>query len=130
MKKTLLLLCLLAGTPLMADAAAGIDIRTPGISIHLGDRDTRGYYWDGYDWRPPRWWHDHQNRHWGERGPRGDYWNGRGWQRHPPQHGPSPRPGYHPAPPHRPLPHQNPHARPHGGEHAHPPRPPQPGERH
>ncbi|CAH0132682.1 hypothetical protein SRABI13_00080 [Erwinia aphidicola] len=78
MKKIVLLLCLLAGAPLMAEAAVGIDIRSPAVSIHLGDRDTRGYYWDGYDWRAPRWWHDHQNRHWGERGPRGDYWNGRG----------------------------------------------------
>ncbi|WP_338494843.1 DUF2502 domain-containing protein [Erwinia aphidicola] len=100
MKKIVLLLCLLAGAPLMAEAAVGIDIRSPGVSIHLGDRDTRGYYWDGYDWRAPRWWHDHQNRHWGERGPRGDYWNGRGWQRHPPvrRPPPPPRPAYHHAP--------------------------------
>lgn len=140
MKKIVLLLCLLAGAPLMAEAAVGIDIRSPGVSIHLGDRDTRGYYWDGYDWRAPRWWHDHQNRHWGERGPRGDYWNGRGWQRHPPvrRPPPPPRPAYHHAPPrppqHRPQPHHSapPHhnGRPQGEDRAHQPRPPQQGDRH
>lgn len=140
MKKIVLLLCLLAGAPLMAEAAVGIDIRSPGVSIHLGDRDTRGYYWDGYDWRAPRWWRDHQNRHWGERGPRGDYWNGRGWQRHPPvrRPPPPPRPVYHHAPPrppqHRPQQHHSapPHhnGRPQGGDRAHQPRPPQQGDRH
>jgi hypothetical protein len=25
---------------------------------HLGDRDRRGYYWDGGRWREPRWWND------------------------------------------------------------------------
>jgi len=86
MKKMAILLCVLSGMPLLANAGVSIDIHSPGISIQLGDRDQRGYYWDGYDWRAPAWWHDWQGRHVGARGPRGDYWNGNGWQPHAPQH--------------------------------------------
>ncbi|MGL9725070.1 DUF2502 domain-containing protein [Sodalis sp. (in: enterobacteria)] len=46
---------------------------------YLGDRDRRGYSWDGYDWRPPQWWHDHRGRYWGERNRHGYYWNGWRW---------------------------------------------------
>jgi hypothetical protein len=31
---------------------------TAGVTLHLGDRDRRGYYWDGGRWREPRWWND------------------------------------------------------------------------
>lgn len=140
MKKTLYLLCLLAGAPMVSSAAVGLEIHTPGISIHLGDRDGRGYYWDGYNWRAPRWWNDHQGRHHGERGPRGDYWNGHGWQRHPPaRRSPPPRPAIHHAPPrhqqpaHRPQPpHHAPahhEGRPNGGDHGKP-KPPKQNQHH
>lgn len=61
MKKTLLLLGVLSLIPLMVQADVSLDINVPGVSLHLGDQDKRGYYWDGYDWRPPQWWHDHHN---------------------------------------------------------------------
>ena len=92
MKKMAMLLCVLSGMPLLANAGVSIDIHSPGISIQPGDRDQRGYYWDGYDWRAPQWWHAHRGQHVGERGPRGDYWNGNGWQPHAPQHHSDPQP--------------------------------------
>ncbi|CAE1145520.1 DUF2502 domain-containing protein [Serratia sp. JUb9] len=84
MNKMLLLMCLLL--PVAAQAEVSIDINVPGVSLHLGDRDHRGYYWDGYDWRPPQWWHAHQGRGIGERNDRGYYWDGGRWQP-PAQHG-------------------------------------------
>lgn len=59
----------------MGNALAGVavEIVTPGVVLHLGDRDRRGYYWDGYDWRPPQWWHDHRGRYWEERNRHGYY---------------------------------------------------------
>ncbi|WBF43539.1 DUF2502 domain-containing protein [Serratia rubidaea] len=78
MNKMLLLMCLLL--PVAAQADVSIDINVPGVSLHLGDRDDRGYYWDGYDWRPPQWWHAHQGRGIGERNERGDYWDGGRWR--------------------------------------------------
>lgn len=91
MKKTALLFCVLLGMPLLANAGVSININTPGVSISIGDRDNRGYYWDGYDWRAPKWWHAHHGKRVGERGPRGDYWNGNGWQ----AHAPKPQPARH-----------------------------------
>lgn len=66
--------------PLAAQADVSVDINVPGVSLHLGDQDRRGYYWDGYDWRPPQWWHAHQGRGLGERNARGLYWDGGRWQ--------------------------------------------------
>ncbi|MCZ4058575.1 DUF2502 domain-containing protein [Pantoea sp. LMR881] len=86
MKKTAILLSILLGMPLLVNASVSVNINTPGVSIHIGDRDNRGYYWDGYDWRAPTWWKQHQGRHVGLKGPHG-YWNGNGWQ--------SQRPGNH-----------------------------------
>lgn len=80
MKKILLLVCLPLLLPIAAQAAVSIDINVPGVSLHLGDQDKRGYYWDGYDWRPPQWWHEHQGRGVGERNDRGLYWDGGRWQ--------------------------------------------------
>ncbi|MFS2223675.1 DUF2502 domain-containing protein [Pantoea sp. B65] len=92
MKKTAMLFCVLLGMPLLAKAGVSININTPGVSISIGDRDDRGYYWDGYDWRGPKWWNAHKGRRVGERGPRGDYWNGNGWQQHSPkQHASKPQ---------------------------------------
>lgn len=48
----------------------------PGVTLHLGDRDRRGYYWDGGRWREPRWWHDrysYNERRW---------WRHEAWRRH------------------------------------------------
>ncbi|MBP2171200.1 hypothetical protein J2125_004392 [Erwinia toletana] len=93
MKKTAMLLCVLSWMPLLAQAGVSININTPGVSVSIGDRNDRGYYWDGYDWREPAWWQSHHGRRVGERGPRGDYWNGNGWQKHSPaQHAAKPKP--------------------------------------
>lgn len=78
-----IILSLLAALPIAASAGVSLAIAPAGITIHIGDRDHRGYYWDGYDWRAPKWWHEHHGCHQGEKGPRG-YWNGNGWQAHPP----------------------------------------------
>ncbi|HEJ9094781.1 TPA: DUF2502 domain-containing protein [Serratia odorifera] len=96
MKKRLLLVCLPLLLPLAAQAEVSIDINVPGASVHLGDRDHRGYYWDGYDWRPPQWWHAHQGRGFGERNARGYYWDGGRWQHSPPRgYGPGGNGGHH-----------------------------------
>ncbi|CRY54012.1 Protein of uncharacterised function (DUF2502) [Yersinia intermedia] len=80
MKKYLLLLCLLPLMPFGAQAGVSLDINIPGVSLHLGDQDSRGYFWDGYDWRPPQWWHEHRGGHIGDRNERGYYWDGGRWQ--------------------------------------------------
>ncbi|HFF8973246.1 DUF2502 domain-containing protein [Serratia marcescens] len=85
MKKILLLVCIPLLLPLAAQADVSVDINVPGVSLHLGDQDRRGYYWDGYDWRPPQWWHAHQGRGLGERNARGLYWDGGRWQPSPPR---------------------------------------------
>ncbi|VEI19158.1 Protein of uncharacterised function (DUF2502) [Serratia plymuthica] len=85
MKKILLLVCLPLLLPVAAQADVSIDINVPGVSVHLGDQDRRGYYWDGYDWRPPQWWHAHQGRGMGERNDHGMYWDGGRWQPKPPR---------------------------------------------
>ncbi|AIN20127.1 hypothetical protein CH54_260 [Yersinia rochesterensis] len=96
MKRYLLLLGILSLMPLIAQADVSLDINIPGVSLHLGDQDNRGYYWDGYDWRPPQWWHEHRDGHIGDRSERGYYWDGGRWQRpsehdgHNPFRGPEP----------------------------------------
>ncbi|MEN4905505.1 DUF2502 domain-containing protein [Rahnella bonaserana] len=94
MKKSLLLLCCALALPVIAQANVSVDVNVPGVSVHLGDQDQRGYYWDGYDWRPPQWWHDHQGHHYGERNEHGMYWHGNRWDPKPPQRG-------HNNPPHK-----------------------------
>jgi hypothetical protein len=112
-KKSLLLLCCALALPVIAQANVSIDLNVPGVSLHLGDQDQRGYYWDGYDWRPPQWWHDHQGHHYGERNEHGMYWHGNRWDAKPPQrsHG---NPGHN-----TPRPPQQPHnqGRPNGNDH-------------
>jgi Protein of unknown function (DUF2502). len=39
MKKTALLLGILLGMPLLANANVSVNINTPGVSIHIGDQD-------------------------------------------------------------------------------------------
>ncbi|MGP2733796.1 DUF2502 domain-containing protein [Serratia bockelmannii] len=105
MKKTLLLLAALLALPLASQADVSIGVNVPGLSLHIGDRDNRGHYWDGYRWRDPRWWADHHRY---ER-PRGYYygppprviyygpprrdWRDRPHYRMPPP--PPPPPGYY-----------------------------------
>ncbi|CAI2440704.1 DUF2502 domain-containing protein [Serratia ficaria] len=60
MKKTLLLLAALLALPLASHAGVSIGVNVPGLSLHIGDRDNRGHYWDGYRWRDPRWWSEHR----------------------------------------------------------------------
>lgn len=79
-----LALIVLMTQPIVASAAVSFDLTPAGVTIHIGDRDHRGYFWDGYDWRTPTWWQAHRGRHIGEQGPRG-YWNGNGWQPHRPE---------------------------------------------
>lgn len=62
MKKTLLILSLLASVSTFAQAADvrinvdGLKIQAGGTTISFGDRDKRGYYWDGGTWRDPVYW--------------------------------------------------------------------------
>ncbi|MBI5450284.1 MAG: DUF2502 domain-containing protein [Gammaproteobacteria bacterium] len=80
---------ILVAMPLLAGAdtdirlkVEGIDISMPGVSIHIGDRDRDGRYWDGYDWRDHAWWASHRGHHIGERSQRGHYWDGHQWRDH------------------------------------------------
>jgi len=74
----LLLAAMIAACPLVSSAAdinvdiGGVRIQTPGVTVTFGSRDTRGYYWDGYDYRDQNYWKQHN-------GPRGEkYYTGRG----------------------------------------------------
>lgn len=60
--------------------ASSFSLNTPGLSINIGDRDRRGNYWDGYDWRDAAWWNSHRGRYYGERSHRGYYWDGGRWR--------------------------------------------------
>lgn len=77
MKKLLLALSI-AASPLLAQAVdvnvnvGNMRIDAPGVSVTFGSRDTRGYYWDGYEYRDPRYWREHD----GHRGEK--YYTGRG----------------------------------------------------
>ncbi|WP_437615160.1 DUF2502 domain-containing protein [Erwinia sp. V71] len=68
MKRAIIFAALLASTAPLAlhtaqASSAEINI-APGITLHLGDRDNRGYYWDGGRWRDDRWWrHEEWRRH-------------------------------------------------------------------
>lgn len=107
MKKSLLLLCCALALPVVAQAGVTVDVNVPGVSVHIGDQDQRGYYWDGYDWRPPQWWHEHQGHHVGDRNNHGMYWRGDRWQPSPP-----PKQYYdraHEQPPHHQQQHGDPH---------------------
>lgn len=75
MKKTLIL-ALLATAPLFGNASdirvdvGNVRVQAGGVTVTFGSRDDRGYYWDGYDWREPRYWKKHH-------GPRGEkYYTG------------------------------------------------------
>ena len=80
MKRAILFAALLATlSPLAlhtAEASSATINLAPGVTLHLGDRDRRGYYWDGGRWREPRWWHDRYqyNDH--------RWWRHEEWKRH------------------------------------------------
>lgn len=95
---TLLFALLPAAAP--AVQASSFSLNTPGLSINIGDRDRRGYYWDGYDWRDAGWWNNHRGRYYGERSHRGYYWDGgrwrdRGWWDSRSHHRPPPPPRHY-----------------------------------
>lgn len=63
MKKIMLMLTVisaLSSIPTMAHANVSVGVNVPGLSLNIGSRDHRGYYWDGGDWRPPGWWAEHR----------------------------------------------------------------------
>ncbi|QCR35411.1 DUF2502 domain-containing protein [Nissabacter sp. SGAir0207] len=62
--KTLLLSTLfVALLPAVLPAkAGGLDLRMPGLSLSIGDRDRHGNYWDGHRWRDRAWWGRHHPR--------------------------------------------------------------------
>jgi hypothetical protein len=61
----ILLALAIAATPLLATAVdvnvnlGNVRIDAPGVSVTFGSRNDRGYYWDGYDWREPTYWREH-----------------------------------------------------------------------
>jgi hypothetical protein len=69
--KKLLLGALLAASPWLSHAGDinvnfdNVRVQAPGVTVTFGTRDNRGYYWDGYDYRAPKYWKDHN-------GPRGE----------------------------------------------------------
>lgn len=90
MKKTLLLLTALLSllAPVVSQADVSIGVNVPGLSLHIGDRDHRGHYWDGYRWREPRWWYNHyrpRGYYYGPPPPRATYYAppGREWRDRP-----------------------------------------------
>ncbi|HQU89162.1 MAG TPA: DUF2502 domain-containing protein [Denitromonas sp.] len=81
MKKVLLAAMLLAGASALTHASdVNIDIdrvriQAGGVTISVGERDRRGYYWDGRVWRDPVYWkkhhphdYDDDHRHKGKKG--------------------------------------------------------------
>ncbi|WP_259679292.1 DUF2502 domain-containing protein [Lonsdalea populi] len=79
MIKPLLFVAVMAGVvyTMPAAQADSLTLSLPGVQLHIGDRDRRGYYWDGRYWRDP------------------DYWRERHYYRRPP---PPPRYYYEPPP--------------------------------
>ncbi len=76
--KQLLIAALIAGAPLLAHAGdinvnlGSVRVDAPGVSVTFGSRNDRGYYWDGYYWREPVYWQQHN-------GPKGQkYYTGHG----------------------------------------------------
>ena len=57
MQSIVLALSLVLFAP-MAAQAAEITL-VPSVKLQIGDRDNRGYYWDGGHWRDHGWWKQH-----------------------------------------------------------------------
>ncbi|HMV04594.1 MAG TPA: DUF2502 domain-containing protein [Accumulibacter sp.] len=52
-------LSVLSSSALAADLSVsipGVRIQSGGTTISIGERDRRGYYWDGRTWRDPVYW--------------------------------------------------------------------------
>ncbi|HDS5819955.1 TPA: DUF2502 domain-containing protein [Escherichia coli] len=79
MQSIVLALSLVLVAP-MAAQAAEITL-VPSVKLQIGDRDNRGYYWDGGHWRDHGWWKQHYE------------WRGNRW--HPYGPPPSPRHNKH-----------------------------------
>lgn len=58
-----LVLLALLGTAQTHAVDVDLSIRTPGLSLYIGDRDRSGHYWDGQRWRDERWWYDNCHRY-------------------------------------------------------------------
>ena len=76
--KNIVLAAVLVVSPLVAHAVdvnvdvGDVRVHAPGVNVTFGSRDRRGYYWDGYEYRSPSYWKQHD-------GPRGEkYYTGRG----------------------------------------------------
>ncbi|WP_350312703.1 DUF2502 domain-containing protein [Dickeya fangzhongdai] len=66
MIKPLLLGAIMTGVLLSAMPAAQADslsLALPGVYLHIGDRDDRGYYWDGNRWCDPDSWYERRHHH-------------------------------------------------------------------
>lgn len=67
MKKALAA-ALLAALPIFAQASdinvniGSARIQSGNTTITFGDRDNRGYYWDGGTWRDPVYWEKHHGK--------------------------------------------------------------------
>lgn len=40
----------------------GVRIQSGATTISIGERDKRGYYWDGRTWRDPVYWEKHHGK--------------------------------------------------------------------
>ena len=98
MQPILLALSLILVAPMAAQA--GEIMLVPSVTLQIGDRDHRGYYWDGGYWRDRDWWYRHyewRDNRWHPHGsPRHNWYNDhrndhRGDHRH--DHGGDHRPG-------------------------------------
>lgn len=75
--KKLLVWSLLAGCAALAGATDvtvkvdGLKIRSGNTTITFGDRDKRGYYWDGKEWRDPEYWEKNHGKGKGQKCPPG-----------------------------------------------------------
>ena len=64
----------LAAVPVLAQAndvrinVDGVRIQSGSTTIRFGDRDRRGYYWDGSRWRDPVYWDKHHGKGKGNQG--------------------------------------------------------------
>lgn len=80
MKRLLLVATLLASLAPQALHTAYADSAriqlAPGITLHLGDRDRHGHYWDGGRWRDTHWWRNNY------RYDDGRWWRHEQWRRH------------------------------------------------
>ena len=69
--KKFLLGAVIAASPCLANAVdinvnlGNMRVEAPGVTVTFGSRDNRGYYWDGYEYRDPKYWKEHN-------GPRGE----------------------------------------------------------